>query len=306
MATLTLTRGLPASGKTTWARAWQAEHPEGRARVNRDNLRAQVFGGEGVLPWAVEQQITAMQQAIVRTALAAGMDIVVDDMNLRAKYARVWADLAHAVGADFAVHDLIDVPLEACIERDAKRQREGYRHVGEKVIRDLHGKFLASGRLPDITGTPAAAGGPARQYIPDEMLPLAWLVDVDGTLARMVEGGRGPYDWHRVGEDEPNGPVLSLVTALADQAAIVVMSGRDESCRAETEAWLHEHGVSFDVLLMRLAGDSRKDSVVKSELFWKHVASNWSVRGVVDDRNQVVDMWRNLGLMCAQVAPGDF
>jgi hypothetical protein len=57
---------------------------------------------------------------------------------------------------------------------------------------------------------------------------------------------------------------------------------------------------------MRPAADSRKDSIVKAELFWEHVAPHWNVRGVIDDRDQVVAMWRALGLMCAQVAPGDF
>ena len=57
---------------------------------------------------------------------------------------------------------------------------------------------------------------------------------------------------------------------------------------------------------MRREGDNRKDSIVKHELFWKVVAPHWNVIGVLDDRQQVVDMWRSMGLTCAQVAPGDF
>jgi hypothetical protein len=64
--------------------------------------------------------------------------------------------------------------------------------------------------------------------------------------------------------------------------------------------------VPYDALFMRPAGDSRKDSIVKRELFDRHVAGRWAVRGVIDDRRQVVEMWRAMGLMCAQVAPGDF
>jgi len=139
--------------------------------------------------------------------------------------------------------------------------------------------------------------------VPDESLPPAWLVDVDGTLAHM--GDRGPFDWHRVSDDTPNLPVVELVTNLSNTAAIVVMSGRDEVCRQETKAWLDQH-IEFDVLHMRPEGDTRKDAVVKAELFWEHVAPVWNVRGVVDDRQQVVDMWRAMGLMCAQVATGDF
>jgi hypothetical protein len=57
---------------------------------------------------------------------------------------------------------------------------------------------------------------------------------------------------------------------------------------------------------MRPENDMRKDSVVKSELFWEHVAPNYNVQFVLDDRDQVVDFWRSIGLVCWQVAPGDF
>jgi hypothetical protein len=73
-----------------------------------------------------------------------------------------------------------------------------------------------------------------------------------------------------------------------------------------TEQWLAKHEVPYAGLFMRPAGDSRKDSIVKRELFDRHVAATWAVRGVIDDRKQVVEMWRAIGLMCAQVAPGDF
>jgi hypothetical protein len=145
-------------------------------------------------------------------------------------------------------------------------------------------------------------------YTPDLTLSPAWIVDVDGTLALRREGpdARSPYDWHRVGEDAPNRPVVELVAALAEQAAIVVMSGRDECCRSDTEAWLTMHVPGWTELHMRPAGDMRKDAVVKRELFETRVAGRWNVLGVIDDRAQVVAMWRGMGLMCAQVAPGDF
>ena len=59
-------------------------------------------------------------------------------------------------------------------------------------------------------------------------------------------------------------------------------------------------------LHMRRAGDARKDSVVKRELFDAHVRDRYNVRRVYDDRNQVVDMWRSLGLACLAVAEGNF
>jgi len=253
------------------------------------------------LTWAQEETVTVAQHAAVRAALMSGKSVVVDDTNLRAKHARALLDIAADTGSAWSVHDLTGVPVEECIARDAARGAGGQRAVGADVIRRMHAKYL--GRPLQPVEPTLAALTDTRVYVPDEALPPAWLVDVDGTLATM--GDRGPFDWHRVSEDTPNVPVVELVTHLSNNAAIVVMSGRDEVCRADTKAWLDKH-ITFDVLHMRSEGDTRKDAVVKAELFWEHVAPEWNVRGVVDDRKQVVDAWRAMGLMCAQVAPGDF
>jgi len=312
MTELIITRGLPASGKSTWARTWVDEDPAERARVNRDDLRSNLYGTARPTH-RQESAIGVVQQAAVRALLAVGRSVVVDDMHLRARYVSAWVELAAQAGAEFAVHDFTDVPLEECVRRDAERAARGDRAVGEDVIRDLQLRFLASGRgLPASALVPKraseASGDAGPAYQPDPELPVAWLVDIDGTLALMATtaGARSPFEWHRVGEDAPNPAVVDLVRSLDAAAAIVVMSGRDESCRALTEQWLARHQVPYAGLFMRPAGDSRKDSIVKRELFDRHVADRWAVRGVIDDRRQVVEMWRAMGLMCAQVAPGDF
>jgi predicted kinase len=314
MAELIITRGLPASGKSTWARKWVGEDPAERARVNRDDLRFNLYGTARPTH-RQETAIGAVQQAAVRALLAAGRSVVVDDMHLRARYVSAWVELAAQAGAGFAVQDFTDVPVPECIRRDEERAARGDRAVGAQVIRELYTRYLASGRgLPASALVPKARSGAAGEpaagplYRPDPALPVAWLVDIDGTLALMgtAAGARTPFEWHRVGEDAPNPAVVDLVRALSAGAAIVVMSGRDESCRPQTEKWLAGNDVPCSGLFMRPAGDSRKDAIVKRELFDQHVARRWAVRGVIDDRRQVVEMWRAMGLMCAQVAPGDF
>lgn len=82
---------------------------------------------------------------------------------------------------------------------------------------------------------------------------------------------------------------------------------RHESGRRDTDRWIRQHVTSSPgPLFMRADGDGRKDAVVKRELFDKHVRHEYNVVAVLDDRQQVVDMWRSLGLTCLQVAPGDF
>lgn len=144
-----------------------------------------------------------------------------------------------------------------------------------------------------------------RRYAPDPSLAPAWIFDIDGTLAKM--NGRGPFEWHRVGEDDPIEHVALVAADLSGNAEIVLVSGRDESCREQTEEWLERHDLSFYTdLLMRPANDYRKDSIVKEEIFWRDIAPRWRIHGVFDDRDQVVEMWRSLGLPCFQVAPGAF
>lgn len=300
MNTLAITRGLPGSGKTTMAREWVAEAPSSRARVNRDDLRASLFGREGVLDFATEQTITRVQHATVRALLDSGHDVVVDDTNLRLRYARAWADVALEAGAAFEVWEL-DADVDTCIERDAARDRS----LGADTIRAIAARFHGP-RLPVTPSERKADAGPL-PYTPRLGCPQAWLVDVDGTLALM--GDRSPYDTTRVHEDTPNHAIIELVRSLSDSFfKIVVMSGRDESCRDSTLAWLKKHlgERHFSSLLMRPEGDRRKDFIVKGELFDAHVRNEWNVVGVLDDRKQVVDMWRSIGLTCLQVAPGDF
>lgn len=143
-------------------------------------------------------------------------------------------------------------------------------------------------------------------------LPRAVLFDVDGTLALRDESDpnvRHFADWHRVGEDLPNGPVIELaqmVTWTGDYR-LIVMSGRDEVCRWQTEMWLTAQGVHFDELFMRREKDNRPDNVVKEGLYREHVEGRYDVAWVVDDRMQVVRMWRDvLGLTVLQCADGDF
>jgi predicted kinase len=298
MTRLLITRGLPASGKTTFAKKLQPRV----VRVNRDDLRRMLHGDRLFTQWA-EAQVTHAQRAAVEALLRAHADVIVDDTNLRAKTVREWAELAARHGATFEVHDFTDVPLEECLRRDAERAEDV--RVGEGGIRRMHQRYLAGRNLP-LPVPFVEPGGPGVVYEPDPALPEAVLVDIDGTVALMT--GRSPYDWSRVGEDAPNPAVIAAVRAMhAAGYAIVFCSGRDEECRAETEAWLQLYvDVPYASLFMRPAGDSRKDAIVKREIFDLQIRDRWRISGVFDDRQQVVRMWRALGLTVFQVAEGDF
>jgi len=289
VAELLICRGIPASGKSTFSKAWVLAG-KNRVRVSRDDIRMQMFNKEFGVD---EDAVTAVEDAMVEASLKAGNSVIVDDCNIQKRYINRLAASGHKYNAQVMVKQF-DIPLGVALERNAQRDRV----VPEKVIRDMHKRL--NDDLSGYIENPLVMN----PYIPRVDVPSAILVDIDGTLAQMH--GRSPYEWHRVGEDVAVEKIVNLVNTQAFYHRIIVMSGRDGSCREQTEQWLDGNDVLWDYLYMREAGDMRKDNIVKYELFDKHVRGNFDVQYVLDDRNQVVDMWRALGLTCLQVAPGDF
>ena len=132
----------------------------------------------------------------------------------------------------------------------------------------------------------------------------AILVDVDGTLAHRVD--RSPYDFEKVDTDTFDSVIGQIVNSFSTSLNVIIMTGRPESARADTVRWLHLNGLHFDAIFTRADGDYREDSLVKYELYKEHVEPDYEVQFVLDDRNQVVKMWRDEGLKVLQVAEGDF
>ena len=156
MTRLLITRGLPGSGKTTFASTLQPYV----VRVNRDDIRRMLHGRRLYTPWA-EGRVTAVQRAVVEALLRARADVIVDDTNLRSRTVREWAEVAARNHATFEVHDFTDVPLEECLRRDAGRPAD--ERVGEAEIRRVHDRFLKGRALPLPVPAP-----PAARYVPDD------------------------------------------------------------------------------------------------------------------------------------------
>ena len=276
-----LLKGLPASGKTTFAK--ELVRNDGNwVRVNKDDLRNMLHGNK----WsgAREKKIIACERWLAGLLLDEGKNVVVDDTNFNPTHERYFKELAKSHGAEFSIKEF-DTPLDECIKRDNARPNG----VGETVIRRMYNKYLKP--------------MPAR-YMPSLSLPPAIICDIDGTLAHMYN--RSPYDWSKVGEDKVDIHIAWLVNVLFRSVNVILVSGRDECCRKETEDWLNDNGVRYTKLFMRKEGDNRPDETIKQEIFNDNIRDNYNVRFVLDDRNKVVDMWRQMGLKCLQVEEGDF
>lgn len=127
---LIILRGLPGSGKTTWAQRYLADHPEA-IRVNRDDLRAMLHGDRR---WSMGDEATtiAARNAVITAALRAQRTVVVDDTNLSAWHRQELGALAERHGACVRLV-VLDTPIAECIRRDALRPRP----VGAERIAEL-------------------------------------------------------------------------------------------------------------------------------------------------------------------------
>jgi phosphoglycolate phosphatase-like HAD superfamily hydrolase len=141
------------------------------------------------------------------------------------------------------------------------------------------------------------------------------IFDLDGTLAlidhrlHFLEGKK--KNWRKFFaacvDDLPNEPVIEVLRGLRKQGySIWITSGRSDEVRSETVAWLQKYAIPYDELLMRSQGDLTADHTLKQGWLKNGTLQKDRVLMVFDDRDKVVAMWRAQGLVCAQVAPGDF
>jgi predicted kinase len=276
---LILTKGLPASGKTTWAKDYIARYPE-TANLCKDDLRSQLPDTK-----KRENRIIKVRDLLTEHYLSEGYSVIWSDTNLNPVHTKRAIELAEKYQAELVIQDFTKVDLAECIRRDLVRPNS----VGRDEIARMYYDYI-------YKPAPAPVFDPAR--------PNCYLVDVDGTLA--LNTTRHPFAWDRVHEDSLNPAVAELVRQLAQHQDIIVLSGRSEVCRELTLTWLDDYQIPYTELFMRPKDDQRPDDLLKSELYDLHVRDRYNVLGVIDDRPKVCRMWRSLGLSVFQVGNPDY
>ena len=150
----------------------------------------------------------------------------------------------------------------------------------------------------------------------------AIICDLDGTLS-INDHGRNYFKADDCDKDALNEPVaLVLRMARKSDIKIIYLSGREDKYRQPTEKFLIKYDLAGDFfqdiddgeiiclgdypLFMRKTGDNRADDIIKWEIYQEHIETNYDIQFILDDRQQVVDMWRSKGLTCFQVAAGKF
>jgi len=289
-----LLQGLPASGKSTWAKEFIAQNPNW-VRVNRDDLRIQFGGPDYKFNNKVEKQVLAERDRLILEALAKDLNVIVDETFCNANTRRKMEEFL-AGKAEYEYKSFMDIPVEECIARDA--MRTGIARVGLAVIYRM---------LKQYKSDKAEEAQSKTEYKPIDGLPVCILVDMDGTLALIK--GRSPYDTGSSYKDKRNEPVACAVNALKvmyPNLLIFIVTGREDKFYDVTKEWLIKNNIQFDKIYMRPTGDRRPDVEVKQELYEQNFKGKYNVLSVWEDRVRNVKMYRELGLPVFQVAEGDY
>ena len=289
------TVGVSASGKSTWAREYCAKSQGIVMEINRDSIRTAILMDEGSITdpaylWTKwnfkrEKEVCTIVSSLIEHCLNNRFDIVFSDTNLHPLRLKEQMKRMQQLGYDTELKVFRVDDIDVVIKRDQKRVP----CVGESVIRKQWLQWLELGE--EITGI--------KRYVPNNQLPKCIVIDIDGTVAKMVN--RGPFEWNKVGDDLPRTFVLNAVYGIEYFEGVrpIFLSGRDSVCRDETFRWLKinfDDLIEQDQLFMRAEGDMRKDRIIKDELFWKHVAPNYNVVAAFDDRRQMVQYWTDIGV----------
>jgi len=284
------TIGISGSGKTTWASQFKTKQPH--VYISSDCIRNEIYG-DSRIQGSGEEVFNIFYKKI---------ETVIREDKIPICDATFYSDANRERLIAFAAAN--EIPVEwhyfiASLETAFKNNKLRDRFVPEKIIKKQF----------NLLSLPYGFGEIITHYngvINELSLKKNSIIcDLDGTLA--IVGERSPYDASKCNLDTINSPVLSVINKFKDDHSIIFLTGRSDIYREHSVNFINTYVDIVDpILLMRADTDNRKDTVVKFELFSKFINNKTNVLFVLEDRTQVVNMWRQIGLNCFQVNSGDF
>lgn len=328
---LLMLKGLPRSGKSTWAKEW-IKKSGNWYRVNKDSLRTMLHDDK----WTPQNEKITMkaQDSIVRTLLSAGKNVVVDDTNLGDYHRERWSGIAKEVGGRFETKEFT-ADIQTLVERDGASKEQRGRQVIEKLA--LQYRYIPFEKdeivICDIDGT--IADCEHRRHFVNTTCDYCGGNGRDGkecvtTTKEKEEGVVATHmkrDWDgffsKMHEDTIIESTLELLHNYVEQGKkIIFVSARPEKYRKVTEDWLYfnyiypirsadyalsleeDPVIPYEALLMRPDNDTKDDTIVKQAILDTYFDKS-TIHAVIDDRPSVVRMWRDNGLEVIDVGDGE-
>jgi len=292
LKTVIMTKGIPASGKSTWAKEQLKKEPSCWKRINKDDLRAMLDDGY----WSRKEEniMNEMRMKMLEVALMAGYNVIIDDTNFKKSHFDDVCKIAELVGNVRVIEKYFPIELNEALQRNKNRESS----VPEHVIKNFWNKHIKGKTVKERD---VYLGLRQFDTVGISRKPIAVIFDVDGTLA-LNTSGRSPFDGSRVLEDTAYYPIVDLYKMMKKEGhKIIIFSGREDTCKINTEKWLQKYEIEYDEIYLRKEKDYRKDYIIKREMYENFVKDKYYVKYIVDDRVQVVRMWRRLGLTVLQV-----
>ena len=303
---LKILRGIPASGKSTYAHEWLAVSPETRAVVARDDIREQLFGFEyHTNPnKEAEEQVTEVEHGLLRKYLTEGRDVISDGTNLVIGFLENKIALGKEHGATITY---LDFPIS--LQEAKQRNRNRKRQVPEFMLDRMFNRLGPEGQFPVFPGSyptkplniPVVSGLGSRNP--------AVCFDMDGTLndVRRLQpflmGRRRDFDsFHRMSEFEPaNESVVTALRSAADAGLkILITTARQEKYRETTQKWLDDRGIPYENIFMRRQDDFRPDYEVKKDIF-DFINDFYDIVRCYDDNPQAIRAWEEKGVRVTKI-----
>lgn len=291
-----LTVGASGSGKTTWTNNFILSQKDKNnwIDINRDKLR-DLYSHPNKYKFSKvnENTITTIQRELIKESLKLGKSIIISDTNLnknhRINLLAFLSELGYKGKVEF---EYFYLPIQTLLDNNLNRTDS----------RPLEVIYRMSKQMREEMGKPI--------YKANKELPKAIIFDIDGTLAHN-KGHRGPFEYDKSIDDEVDGFLVEqLRFNYYTGINIIILTGResdkDSNKSSVTVEWLNKHGIPFDEIYCRAHKDHRNDAIVKEELFFDNIADRFNVQCVFDDREQVVNMWRDIDVTCYQVAKNLF
>lgn len=305
---LVLLVGPPGSGKSTLALEMTQNYhcPENTARINQDSQ-----GKDG-------------HKEYFNTAMSAGASlIVIDRMNFNKEQRERYLKPAREAGYETKII-VLQTARHLCFTRMGSRE-------DHPTIKDLKSASSAMNTFMKQYERPTKDEADELEFIlcntnSSDQRDLVQskssciVVDLDGTLCNVDHRlhhvkrteDKKP-DWKSFFKEIPNDSVnewcseiIRMMGTGYETYKIVYASGRPVSYRKETEEWLKKHDLLIGPVFMRERNDFRADTLAKEAILDFCIEPSYNIKFILDDRDQVVRMWRKRGFTCLQVAEGDF
>lgn len=313
--------GISGVGKSTWCSNYINTHTN-VARVNRDSIRQQLVGTlknyytrSNIKQ--LEKTVTNIQEENIKSLLDLGYDVIIDNTNLqlsiiidfvikynhRVDIELKWFDKSPS-RFDYLDSSFINDCGLALYERDSLL---GIATVDRfEYTKYLNKQFHQYVKLKSEIDFDILKKTDSK-VVQNHVNPCI-ISDLDGTLC--LYGDNNPYD-RDFSQDILNKPVYQIISNYywerPQVKTVIFFSGRSDKFESVTRAWLTKNldGIPYE-LYMRKHGDTRKDSIIKYEMYMDKIKHRWSVNFVIDDRLSVLeDCWEKLGIFCMNVNQGN-